>query len=206
MNDLLKKLNVLVKSTLHDALSSESPQEPLTPLKLGKDIDREVEQLRKRINEALTFEDQLQDRVRALQAEVEKWDKEADESVSSGNDTQARYAVEQMQRAEQRLTIAQSDLREHQLVTQELIMRVNTLDAAVADAHRSEKAQEQEPAEAVPFGSTLSDKLREVHDKINARGEPEPTANLQAPPESSPDANAVDDDLARRRKRLSKPE
>jgi phage shock protein A len=206
MNDLLKKLNVLVKSTLHDALSGDSQSEPLTPLKLGKDIDREVEQLRKRINDAVAFEDQLQARVQALQAEVEKWDKAADESVSSGNDAQARYAVEQMQRAEQRLTIAQSDLREHQLVTQELITRVNTLDAAVADAHRSEKAQEQQQVEEAPSGSILSDKLREVRDKINAVGEPAPPDNLQAPVESASNENAVDDDLARRRKRLSKPE
>jgi hypothetical protein len=38
--------------------------------------------------------------------------------------------------------MAEADLREHQLVTQELIQRVNTLEAAVADARRAQEERE----------------------------------------------------------------
>jgi len=205
MNDLLKKLNVLVKSTLHDALGEDSEHKPLPRIKLGKGIDHEVDQLRERINEALSFEEQLQSRVQTLQAEVDKWDKEADDAVKTGIDAHARYAVGQMQRAQQRITIAQSDLHEHQLVTQELIMRVNTLDAAVADARRSENesAAQTEPASS---GTNLSDALRDVREKISRTTSSIQNTVPQMPAEPPVEDKIVEDDLARRRQRLSKPE
>jgi hypothetical protein len=208
MNDLFKKLNVLVKATLRDALEPDSRRNPLTPVRLGKGIDHEVEQLRQRINEALSFEDQLQGRVQSLQVEAAKWDQQADEFLGAGNDAQARYAIEQMQRAEQRLAIAKSDLREHQLVTQELIVRVNTLDAAVADARRSEKETpaNAEPLSEPPTGNVLSDALRDVREKITREGEPVQANAVQAPLEPPANDEAIEDDLARRRQRLSKPE
>jgi phage shock protein A len=204
MNDLFKKLNVLVKSTLRDALEPDARRNPLPGVKLGKGIDYEVKQLRERINDALSFEDQLRARVQLLQAEIAKWDQQADDSVTAGNDAHARYAIEQLQRAQQRLAIAESDLREHQLVTQELIMRVNTLDAAVADARRSEKEAQtnSEQHSEAPAGTVLSDKLREVREQISRE-----TESLQVDtPQPPVDDEAVEDDLARRRQRLSRPE
>src|SRR5215213_8718878 len=136
MSDLFKKLNILVKSSLNDLIGDpgSTRRRPLTPAHLGKDIDREIAALRQRINEALDYEDGLKQRVQQLQDEVTRLDQQADGAVASGNDDNARYLVEQMQRAQQRLTMAEADLRDHRLVTQELITRVNTLDAAVADA------------------------------------------------------------------------
>lgn len=224
MTDLFKKLNVLVKSSLNDILGDDfaigSPQRRLDPAKLGKDIDREIAALRGRINEALSYEDELRSRVQALSSEVSNWDQQADDAVSQGNDDAARYAVEQMQRTQQRLTMAQSDLDAHQLVAQELIQKVNMLEAAVADARRSQAesatSSEQvskdsnttiEESTGLP-GRLLADVLREAREKIatmsdiiNTRQE---FNSLPSQVDSENDDSVVDD-LARRRERLSKP-
>lgn len=226
MNDLFRKLNVLVRSSINEVLGDEhavgqSRRQPLTPEKLGKNIDREITSLRARINDALAFEDGLQQRVRTLQDEVSRWDQQADEAVVAGNDTVARRAVEQMQLTQQRLAMAEADLHEHQLVTQELIQRVNMLEAAVADARRAQTAEEAPPApqsetpetaqQAAPRLPSLSDVLREAQEKINKMGDminaqaeqtaPSPVEEAQ----QTADEQHIQDDLAARRERLSKP-
>lgn len=210
MNDLLKKLNVLVKASINEVLgevrSGELPRKALSSFQLGGDIDREVTMLRGRINDALAYEDELQARVMALQAEVEDWDAKADAAVAAGQDADGRYAIDQMQRAQQRAAIAEADLRDHQQVTQELISRVNMLESAVADARRAEAEKE---AEAAPAGQVLSDTLRDVRERINRMGDliaaKDEVSQTSAPELPSVDDQVVDDDLEARRQRLSKP-
>jgi phage shock protein A len=213
MNDLFKKLNTLVKASLNDVLGDErSPAERrrLAPERLGKDIDREVAMLRQKINDALKFEDELVARVNTLQAEVAKWDGQADQAVASGDESGARYAIDQMNRAQQRQAMAESDLREHRLVTQELISRVNTLDAAVADARRAQPDHQpdaRESSESLQPVNLLSDVLRDAREKISQMGELVSAKEevLNPPPaETQPDEQAVEDDLEARRQRLSK--
>jgi len=215
MADFFKKLNVLVKASVNDLLGEDraiggARQKPLTPDKLGKDVDREIVSLRQRINEALDYEDELQARVQKLQAEVAKFDEQADSAVARGDDEMARYDIEQMQRAQQRLAMAEADLRDHQAVTQELILRVNELDAAVADARRAKSSAEDvpaEPAERVSGGEVVSNVLREMREKINEMGDLiKAKDEVQQPPTPAADADDqnVDDDLAQRRDRLSK--
>ncbi|MCB9453736.1 MAG: hypothetical protein H6672_20085 [Anaerolineaceae bacterium] len=219
MDDLFKKLNTLIKVSVADALGEDIlPGKPrrarLDPHKLGKDVDREIDTLRTRINDALAYEDELRQQVNALEAEVARWDQQADSDVQAGNDANARYAVEQMQRAQQRLAMAQADLRDHQSVTQELIQRVNMLDAAVADARRAEaEAQPAPPPENAESksGPVLSDVLRDAREKITQMGDliasksevmTGETVGQQAADVA--DDQAVEDDLAARRQRLSK--
>lgn len=212
MDSLFKKLNTLVQATLHDVLGETegSSETGLNPDRLGKDIDREIALLRERIKEAVTFEDQLQQRVHTLQAEVEKWDQQADSAVIAGDDPVARHAAEQMQRARQRLVMAESDLTEHQKVTQELILRVNMLDAAVADVQR-EKMQSSDNAPVVEVsispGQALADILKNLREKVEQVSAPtgldEVEAVQEAPDQSVPD-NTTEDDLEQRRQRLTK--
>lgn len=224
MDDFFKKLNVLVKTTISDVLG-EAPAEirrRLTNVRFGDDLDREVAILRGRINDALDFEDGLQKRVQAAQAEVERWNQEADQAVAAEDDVAARYAINQVQVAQQRLALAESDLRDHQRVTQELIMRVNTLESAVADAKRAEAdkqaqvEQESAPAPsettstAAPSGQTvLSDVLRDIREKVTQMGETlSAKSEINQPPNPEPEApddDQIEDDLAARRQRLSKP-
>jgi phage shock protein A len=210
MTDFFKKLNVLVKASVNDLLGDEraiggARRKPLTPDKLGKDVDREIASLRQRINEALDYEDQLQARVQTLQAEVAKWDQQADDAVAQSEDSAARYAVEQMQRAQQHLAMAEADLHDHQTVTQELIFRVNELDAAVADARRAKSSEDdsQISEEQRTTGQVFSDVLRDMREKINEMGDIIKAKDEQPDAEQSDD-QTVADDLAQRRDRLSK--
>jgi phage shock protein A len=230
MSDLFKKLGVLVRASINEVLGDEHAvggprRPPLTPEKLGKDIDREIKALRDKINDALAHEDHLQGQVNTLAAEAAQWDRQADEAVAAGNEAAARHAIAQMQRVQQRQTIAESDLHEHRLVTQELIQRVNMLEAVVADARRAREeeaaAQAQaaaptaeEAARPAPLRG-LADVLRESREKvaqmsdlISAKEEvsaqmPPPTAAQQAADAAA--QHQVEDDLEARRQRLSKP-
>ena len=221
MNDFLKKLNVLVKASVNDRIGGvgDSMKRP----HVGKMMDDNIQALRQRINEAVDYEDEIQARIRQFEDEAARWDKQADEAVAQGNDTNARYAIEQMKRAEQRAAIAQSDLREHQAATQDLIQRVNMLEAVAADASRSQTAEpssseqdSEQPQSEKPLSEPddvsgnlrlpdLGNVLRDTRDKITALGE---SAAAQRETLSTDDSQegetAVDDDLERRRERLSK--
>ena len=241
MTDLFKKLNTLMKAGLNDLLGDDlavgAPRrKPITPERLGKDVDREISALRQRVNEAVDYEGALRQQVETLASEVARWDQQADDAVAAGSDVAARHAIDQMQRAEQRLNMARADLREHQLVTQELIQRVNTLEAVVADARRQQQAEADEvppPAELERSPTkAIADVLSEARQTIASLGEtiaaqerggevpreqPRPTetrpdaAAAEQPPARirdlmppAPASTEVEDDLERRRQRLSK--
>jgi len=222
MNDLLKKLNVLVKASLNDRINGDdSAKSP----RVGKKMDEDVQALRQRINDAVDYEDKIQAQIRQFEDEAARWDRAADDAVTQGNDINARYAIEQMKRAEQRAAIAQSDLREHQTATQDLIQRVNVLEAAVADASRARaeapaaeaSTNELTSAEPAPPEITQADEvqtnlripdlgnvLRDARDKINTLGESAAPQRANLSTDSQEPETAVDDDLERRRERLSK--
>lgn len=201
MDDLFKKLNVLIKSSLNDLAGDESSRRSSQPKRLGKEIDRELAALRQRIDDAYAYEGELKTRITTLEDEVDRLDREADAALEQRREEQARYLVEQMQRSQQRLTMAQADLREHQLVTAELVQRVNTLDSYVAEARRAE--QDVAPEAATTGG--LADVLRSAREKL-LREIPQtpvqPEERLDAEPAND---QRVDDDLEQRRQRLSKP-
>lgn len=205
MSDLLKKLNVLVKASLNDLTGSQASERRAEPTpKLGADYDRDVATLRGRINEAIAYEDQLKARVGQLEDEVDRWDATADDAVTREDDVSARYAIEQMQRARQRLVLANNDLRAHQRVTQELVTRVNTLEAALADARRARAA---DPTQPEPELGGLTDVLKEARERMAAltdllKARDEVAQDTPAPPLA--DDRKIDDDLSQRRQRLSK--
>jgi phage shock protein A len=209
MEDLLKKLNILVKATLNDALTGDSRRNKLVSPSSDKpsavqEGNQQIGQLRQRINETLAFEDELQKQIQSLQSEVANWDEQADAAVKDGDDAKAHYAVEQMQRAQERLNMVQSDLAAHEQVTQELIYHVNTLEAAVDAATQKQAESSTETGADERVSNVLRDmgnKILELRDQIAARTEvavePETTETRPEP---------VEDDLAKRRQRLAKPE
>lgn len=211
MSDLFKKINTLLKSNLNDVLSDKrevgSGRRAVVP---GKEIDREVAALRDRINDAVAYENALQSRVQTLQEEVSRLDQKADEAVRQGSESQARYLIDQLQRAQQRLRMAEADLSEHQLVTQELIQRVNQLDAVVAENKRQQELASPPPAGEPPV-QVLSDVLKEVREKIAGQANADPAESMQgeaapAPLQENPPptTQTIEDDLEARRQRLSK--
>ena len=216
MSDLFKKLNLLVKSSINDVLGDELPRrrEPSRG-RLGKNLDKEVAHLRERINDAIAHENTLQERVESFTRDIAALDAQADEAVKAGNEAQARHIIAQLQRTQQRLTIAESDLREHQLVTQDLIQRVNLLDSVVSEARHEGKLTDDSadaPEATDDEQRSLSDRLRVaretvtglVTDSKSAAAATDLTDGGTATDDSQ-NNDAVDDDLSARLQRLSKP-
>lgn len=218
MSDLFRKLNILLKAGIKDVLGNSPLQHPLRSRKLGKDLQSEVEMLRGRINDAIAHEETLKAKVDLLRLEAEKIDQEADGEVQVGNEAQARYLIGQLQRKYQFIGIAEADLREHQLVTQDLIQRVNMLDAVVAEAQNQQRAEstsdmdikEEQISESE---SKLTNTLRNVRETMSSIADNIATVAQEG---SSKEASSVDtqsaddermigDDLDSRRQRLSKP-
>ncbi|MDX2140112.1 MAG: hypothetical protein SF123_18640 [Chloroflexota bacterium] len=208
MTDLFDKLNMLVRSGLRDliggdVLDVETLRRALTPERMGKGLAAEVTALRQRINQALDYEDELKARVATLQAEVFALDADADAALARGEQDAAHALVEKHQRAQQRLTMAESDLRAHRTVTQELIQRVNMLEAVVAEHAASEAANPATPV-ADAERTSVADVLRSVREQIAK--EPKAAApSLPAVPPAPSSPKMIDDDLERRRQRLTKP-
>lgn len=152
MNDLLKKLNTLIKAGINDVLDevgeAASPKRFIPKSRLGTGVESEVNQLRQQINRALDYEDELQARMSQLNDEIDQLDREADAALENGDEVQARYLLERLQRAKQRRTMTESDLNEHRIATQELILRVNELDAVISEAQYAES--QQPPSDELP--------------------------------------------------------
>lgn len=149
MSDLFKKLNILVQASINDVLeeagkaisSPDDSQKRLSRIPLGKNIDDEVDYLRKQINKALDYEDELQARLQTLQTEIADYDRRADTALADGYEAQARYLLERMHMTKQRLTMTEADLNEHRIITQDLISRVNQLDATISEVRHNEALQ-----------------------------------------------------------------
>lgn len=154
MSDLFKKLNILIQAGINDVLDdaakavSSGIKNPIPPSRLGKGIETEVKYLREQVNKALDHEDVLQRRIAELQREVEDYDARADRELSNGNEAQARYLLERMYSTQKRIEMTEADLREHQAVTRDLMMRVNQLDATIAEARHAESKQVEQAADA----------------------------------------------------------
>ena len=232
MSDLFKKLNTLINAKINSAVSdiSQGARRKVTLGRSDKSIDRHIKKLRDQINKAIEYEDLLQQKVAQFRKEVAHLDTQADDAVRKGNDALARKIIADMQRAQQRLTMAEADLREHQLVAEELIRKVNILEATVADSRRAEaqtgeSAQEkaassgEEPSnirKRMPLDSfddvmdtaqrkigDLANLMGEKKDQLSAyiQGEPPP---LESAVEEGIKESAIEDDLETRRNRLSK--
>ncbi len=181
MPNLIDKLNVLVQSRLPRRTSRRDRRPPL-----GRKADRELARLRKQVEEALADDDRAEAELAALDREIRDWDAQADAALAAGQEAAARHAIRQMKLAEQRRTIAAAELDARRRATAELIRHVNVYEAALAQARR-------QPGE----GSIPS---AEPEQSIS------PSSNrvaLEATPPAPLDERAVDDDLARRRARLS---
>ena len=208
MNDLFKKLNLLVKSGINDVIGDDKSRRAVDPRQLGKDLSGEVDLLRSRVNDAIAHEDSLQKQVEFLAAEIESFDRAVDEAVKTGKEHEAKHLLSQMQFAQQRLTMAQSDLEEHQLVTADLIRRVNLLDTVISEARGQQNASsDAEIVEDTESGSiqasiqermnVLSDMLKSARDKVSASIPEVPIIGNKESVNTDADTSASD--------RLSKP-
>ncbi len=211
MSDLLQKLHVLIRAGLHDLIGGDatdrgSIRRVLTSRRIGQNFDEEIKALRSRINDAIAYEDQLTAQAATLREEVESLDRQADTAVSEGAEDRARLLVAQMQRAQQRLAMAEADLREHRFLTQDLIQRVNTLEAIVSEARAAEESDATDrSADPGEQPRDLAGVLRQIRQQLDAELSSSPGVSTEHA--STPtDSRDVEADLERRRSRLSKPQ
>jgi len=200
MIDLFKKLNVLVRASINDITSIERDAASPFPA-IGKRFDRDLKELHKRIEDAYAYESELNNRIVGLEGDVRHLLDEADQKLAERQVDAARRLTEQSQRAQQRLSMAQADLREHKQLTQELVLRVSELEHAVEQVRRQNTASNAEAEDTRTSNALddLSSALRSARETIT--GKPAVSDSVADAQKAEPPPA---DDLESRRQRLSK--
>lgn len=204
MAKLIDKLNTLVQSSVRGALGDDPDRRAQRSRpKLGKHLDREIAALRDQINVALDDEDRMAAEIDAMQRTIANWDQQADDALKQGDEATARHVIRQMQLQQQRMTMHQAELEQHKLSTSELISQVNALEAIVAEAR-------QQPTTTAPTDEeddrSLAARLRKVRQqalKQTAQTTAQTEPGHGGLTEDAMDEQAIEEDLARRRARLS---
>ncbi|MCY3834085.1 MAG: hypothetical protein OXG85_13815 [Chloroflexi bacterium] len=151
MSDLFEKITTLVNAQLNDLLG-RNPRSPLARFKLNaeqaeKNPRGSARDLRQRLEEAIDYEDELQARIDERMREVVELDKLVDEMLRSGDEFSAQRLQNQLNMKQQQLTIAESELRDHRLLTRHLMQELSALETAL-DREQRPSASERGPRSA----------------------------------------------------------
>lgn len=181
MPSFFEKLNMLVQSHINDIihpLTDEADEGTRRQVLSRRDIrlglDGDLRILKKRVDDALAHEAKLQARVDKLYAEIAQWDAKADDYLRQNSEAQARYALTQLRRAQADLEIAEQTLREHHIVTQELVTKVTQLEAILEDARQREEAEP--PARTEVRSASSAERLAKPEDRLSAPPKPAQTS------------------------------
>lgn len=226
MSSLFDKLSVLLNAQVNE-LMGRNPRSPLARIRLNAketatNPHRSAEQLRARLEEAMRYEDELQAKIDKLMGEALDLDEQVDATLGAGDSFGSRRLQTQLNLKQQQLAIAESELRDHQLVTRHLMQELVALEATL-DEHARRSAQipvdeatgsASQTAKAIVRDAT--DKLNETLDALDVRlpnprtPEPRPTRYQiveEAPDPNSPKPQGKDASVMNRRlSRLSRPD
>lgn len=183
MTNLFDKIATLVNAQVNDLLG-RNPKSPLARIQFNaeeaeKNPRRSVQSLRRRLEEATAYEDELQARIETLMQEALALDRQVDGRLRSGDELTARRLQGQLNMKRQQLTIAESELRDHRVLTQHLMQEMTTLEMAL-DSHdrRAETAASSSsggvsiPIEGIDSArppsvfDTVSDKLNQTRSTL----------------------------------------
>ncbi|MBO9308259.1 MAG: PspA/IM30 family protein [Chloroflexi bacterium] len=219
MSDLLEKLNVLLRASLSSLTSSGAERSsiaPIPPERLGapKELDREIAALRKRLADAIAQQEALQARIEDMERQIDEYIRQADSALLADDEPRARYLIAQKQRLEQRVRAQSEMLTRYRNAAAELMEQVNRLEALVADARRAAAESAAAPLSENPpsRAPALADVLRSVRERVEETFalRPKPPSDDLPPAKALPSKPSPspfdDDDLARRRARLSLPD
>lgn len=187
MSELLKKLNLLVKTSLSDLV----PELPGIEESPARRAERQLKALDKRIEATEALQGQARALIAQFEDEIAALDVQADQAVGEGREEIARYALEQQNRARQRLTIAQAELRDIQRAVADLTAQARDFALAV------ERAKQQAITPVSPPASSGTSRPTQT----TTPAPPESSSSTSQTPAQPP---ATDDDLERRKQRLSK--
>ena len=206
MTDLFDKLSTLVNAQVNDFLG-RNPKSPLARIALNadeaeKDPRRSARSLRERLEEAIEYEDVLQAKIDEKMNEVLELDHLVDNMLHSGDEYSAQRLQGQLNMKQQQLTMAESELRDHRLLTQHLMQELNALEMALDNQEWQARNQPSEgeprlgrtriPVEGKstlkgPDGTTDKSILETVSDRFN-----ETRANLEGLLHNAPKPNPPD--------------
>ncbi len=233
MSDLIDKLNLLVRSRVNSVIGGVGGKgdsrhdDPDKPININE-LEREIRDLRKHIEDALNTEDDMQRRLDEATAKAVAFDQQADQALANGQDDTARQFVQQYQKAQRNAEMIASELDLHRRATSQLIEQVNKLEAVVADRKAGnqniqtpeEVAQEEErikipiqreapatptpAAEAPPPTIKIGVGVKPPPPVVPTVEVPEPT--VQDKIKDEVEKAKIEDDLASRRNRLSSPD
>ena len=183
MPSIRDKLTVLVRSSLDGIRVGQAADR-----RLSGDLPGQIAALRAEIDQALDHDERLGREIEAAQAEIASWDRQADEALARGDEATARHIIRQMQRRQQQTTMLLADQSQHRRSASDLMRRVNTLEALAAEKQGAMPARESGAAPA----PSPAERLRQAGEET-----------AQTAPVPAIDEQAVEDDLAQRRARLS---
>jgi uncharacterized membrane-anchored protein YhcB (DUF1043 family) len=212
--------------------SRERGTSPRSPEHLSDQaVDAQIRTLRQHIDTALDAEDGMRQKIEVGQTQADQLDQQVDAALLDGDESTARVLAQRLQQQRQRLNSQQADLEAHRRVTADLIEQVNQLEAQISGARASQSTDlAPEPDAAInrveiPINTAPEPPSQNpavpqtVRVPINIRPAARPsdspvTSTVPAAPPAAPPAPRpvasnppdADDDLARRRSRLSSPD
>lgn len=224
MNDFFDKLNTLMRAKLNSLLGdnlflTHSSSDSDKPQSLNQ-VAKDAENLRSRANHAIEYEHRLEAKIADIHQQLTTLNRQADDATLSGNEAMARYFIGKIQKLEAQLAQLERDLDEHRQLAQDLIEKVNTLEATIADIQSQQSsAQTDNPIQKTvtdKFSELVNDAQKRIHDlgeRIRGRKEMlQSEINTDADTQllgqnivsSQPSESDIEADLERRRNRLSK--
>jgi phage shock protein A len=230
-DSFFSKLNTLVKAHINNVLdpidekTSKSRKNALSRQEIRGGLQSDVKILRQRIDDALSYESELQAKVDKLYKEISDLDAKADKAVAEGRETEARTSLARIQQAQREVEMLEADLREHRTVTQELISQVNMLDSTIEAVQGQEDTKQgsSEPttedlgAQIIKSLDSTRENLSNLISSYTAKvtGQDEAPKDIVVDEEPDPnranvkhpvDKGKVDDEYSARLSRLSKPD
>ncbi|MCY4145468.1 MAG: hypothetical protein OXE95_09325 [Chloroflexi bacterium] len=226
MSSLFDKLSVLLNAQANELLG-RNPRSPLARIRLNSqatsaDPRTLAAQLRARLEEAILYEDGLQAKIDKVMNETLALDEQVDAALGAGDTMGSRRLQTQLNLKQQQLAIAESELRDHRLVTRHLMQELAALEATLDEQERrSPRIPVDEPAAsagqaAKAVARDAADKLNETLDALDLRltnrpaPKPRPTRYqiVEEPPDpNSPKPQGKDASMMNQRlSRLSRPD
>ena len=209
MSSLFDKIATLVNAQVNELLG-KNPTSPLARIRLDADEAEKrprdsAQALRRRLDEALDYEEVLQDKIDVLMREAADLDAQIDASVRQGDEFGARRLQGQLNVKQQQLMIAETELRDHRALSRHLLQEMRTLEAALDERDRQQQSRppankQSQRRTRIPVDGAgmrargdqsivgaVTDKLDEAREGLESliNRERPPSRPAQSPPRSS---------------------
>lgn len=177
MSSFFDKLNLLVRSRMNSVVDDllDAPAKTLNHLDMRKQVSKDLEALRQQIQNALTYEQDLESQVQEARQTRDQLVIHAQESTTQRQVEQPTTAFEQKRvEAENRLMTLERMLQEHRTASDTLIQQVSKLDHLLV-----------EQATATPSSTPTTITTQEMGDEDDSIME-QRRSRLSAPSQTKP--------------------